>query len=144
MAITITHAEVKRKSMIPASDTTYDNDIDALITEMQPTIEYTLADVYLSDTGNTKLQATLKLGILEIISGEFLQQLNREAGASEDVSAGGISIGARKDYGATLAAQGGERLSPYRKVAEEEEDTGIASTTLSTDRTFTSDSMKDW
>lgn len=143
MAITITRAEVKRKSMIPASDTTYDSDIDALISEMQPTIEYTLADEYLNDTGNAKLQATLKLGILEIVSGEFLQQLNREAGASEDLSAGGISLGARRDYGAMLAVQGGERLSPYQKVAEEEDD-GVTSTTLSTDRTFTSDTMKDW
>lgn len=143
MAITITRAEIKRKSMIPTADTTHDSDIDALISEMQPSIEYTLADDYLSDTGNTKLQATLKLGILEIVSGEFLQQLNREAGASENLSAGGITIGARKDYGIALAAQGTERLSPYLRVAGQG-DTGITSTTLSVDRTFTSDSMKGW
>ena len=111
---------------------------------MQPAVEYTLADEYLGDTGNTKLQATLKLGILEVISGEFLDQLNREAGASEDISAGGISMGARRDYGAMLAAQGAERLNPYLKVAEQVDDTGITSTTLGVDRTFTSDSMKDW
>ncbi len=144
MAITITRAEIKRKSMIPTADTTYDSDIDALISEMQPSIEYTLADEYLSDTGNAKLQATLKLGILEIVSGEFLQQLNREAGASENLSAGGITIGARKDYGIALAAQGTERLRPYQKIAGTEDDTGIASTTLGVDRTFTSDSMKGW
>ena len=81
MAITITRAEVKRKCMIPAADTTYDFDIDALVAEMQPSIEYAIADEYLSDTGNTRLQATLKLGILEIVSGEFLQQLNRAIAA---------------------------------------------------------------
>ncbi len=144
MAITITRAEVKRKCMIPAADTTYDFDIDALVAEMQPSIEYAIADEYLSDTGNTRLQATLKLGILEIVSGEFLQQLNREAGASEDISAGGITIGARRDYGAALAAQGAERLRPYMKAAQQVDDTGIASTTLGAARTFTGDSMKGW
>lgn len=143
MAITITRAEIKRKSMIPASDTTYDSEIDALIGEMQPSIEYTIADEHLNETGNTKLQATLKLGVLEIISGEFLQQLNREAGAAEDLSAGGITIGARKDYGASLAAQGAERLRPYGKQTQAD-GPGVSSTTLDADRLFSSESMRDW
>jgi len=33
--------------MIPSSDTTYDSDIDSLISEMQPSIEFTIADKYL-------------------------------------------------------------------------------------------------
>lgn len=144
MAVTITRAEIKRKSMIPTADTTYDSGIDALIGEMQPSIEYTLAGEYLNDTGNTGLQATLKLGMVEIISGEFLQQLNREAGAAEDFSAGGITIGARKDYGATLAAQGAERLRPYLRPDEHNGDSAIAGTTSDADRTFTNDSMRGW
>lgn len=145
MAITITRAEVKRKCMIPSSDTTYDSDIDALISEMQPSIEYTIADKYLNDTGNTKLQATLKLGILEILSGEFLQQLYREAGAAEEVRAGGMTIGARREYGLQLVEQGAARLRPFRKALEGlSGETGVASTTRDTDRTFTDDSMKVW
>lgn len=143
MAITITRTEVKRKCMIPASDTTHDPDIDALISEMQPAVEYTIDDQYLADTGDTKLQVTLKLGILEIISGECLQQIDREAGASEEVSAGGITLGARRDFGAGLVAQGTERLAPYRKTPESA-DTGISSTTLGAARTFTSDTMRSW
>lgn len=143
MAITITRAEVKRKCMIAASDTAHDSDIDALISEMQPAVEYTIADDCLADTGDTKLQATLKLGILEIISGECLRQIDREAGASENISAGGITLGARRDYGSGLISQGTERLSPYRKAAESD-DHGAASTTLGSDRTFTSDTMRSW
>ncbi|MCX6374534.1 MAG: hypothetical protein NTU88_00590 [Armatimonadetes bacterium] len=145
MAITITRAEIKRKCMIPSSDTTYDSDIDALIIEMQPSVEYTIADVYLNDTSNTKLQAVLKLGILEVMSGEALQQLRREPGVSEDLSVAGVSIGARKDHGATLIEQGTSRLQPFRKIAEETADgSAISSTTSGTDRTFTSDAMEVW
>jgi len=145
MAITITRAEVKRKSMIPASDTTYDSDIDALIAEMQPSIEYTIADVYLNDTGNTKLQAVLKLGILEIMSGEFLQQLYREAGASEDFKVGSVTMGARREHGAKLMEQGTARLRPFRKAIDGLSDEAeIAGTTTDKDRTFTDDSMKVW
>jgi len=145
MAITITRAEVKRKSMIPASDTTYDSDIDALIAEMQPSIEYTIADLYLNDTTNLKLQATLKLGILEIISGEFLQQLYREAGASEAVKVGSITVGSRREHGANLLEQGTARLFPFRKAtAVPSDEAEIAGTTTDKDRTFTDDSMKVW
>jgi len=145
MAITITRAEVKRKCMIPASETTYDSDIDSLITETQPSVEYTIADVYLNDTGNTKLQAVLKLGILEIISGEFVQQLYREAGAAEEFKAGSITIGVRSDYGAKLIVQGTARLRPFRKAIDGLSDEAqITSTAEDTDRTFTQDSMKVW
>ncbi len=145
MAITITREEVKRKCMIPSSDMTYDSDIDSLIGEMQPSIEFTIADKYLSDTGNAKLQATLKLGILEILSGEFLQQLYREAGAAEELRAGGISIGARREYGVQLMGQGTARLRPFRKALDGlSAEAGMDSTTRDTDRTFTNDSMKVW
>ena len=145
MAITITRAEVKRKCMIPSSETGYDSDIDALIAEMQPSVEYTIADSYLSQTSDTKLQAVLKLGILEILSGEFLQQLLRETGASEEFSVGGLSLGARKDLGANLITQGTARLSPFRKAIEGlSDDSEIASNTSETERTFDAESMKVW
>lgn len=145
MAITITKAEIKRKCMIPISDTTYDSDIDALIAEMQPGIEYTIADAYLNDTGNSRLQALLKLGMLEIMSGEFIQQLFRKAGASESLKIGSLTIGARPQYGAKLIEQGQLRLRPFRKAVDDLADvTQIASTTEDTDRIFTSDDMRIW
>ena len=67
MAISITTAEVKRKAGIDSAVTTFDTAIGALISEMQGPIEYSIADIYLADTNNQKLQATLKLGMLEII-----------------------------------------------------------------------------
>ncbi|MDD5512032.1 MAG: hypothetical protein PHI12_14685 [Dehalococcoidales bacterium] len=145
MAITITKADIKRKCMISASDTAYDNDIDALISDMQPGIEYTIASAYLNDAGNTRLQAVLKLGIMEILSGEFLQQLSREAGASGTVAIGGITVGSNADQGMKLIQQGTARIQPFRKPIDGLSDKmPIASTTSSVDRTFTTDSMRCW
>ncbi len=145
MAITITRADVKRKCMIPSTDTAHDTDIDALIAEMQPSIQYTIADQYLNDTSNANLQAVLKLGIMEVISGECLQQLYREPGASEGISVGGVSISPRQEHGAKLIAQGKERLRPFLKATNvSADDAAITSTTSETDRTFTMDSMEVW
>jgi hypothetical protein len=114
MAITITTTEVKRKAMI--SDSTYDTAIAALITEMQSPLEYSIADAYLSDT-TASLQATLKLGLLEIITGEFLEQLRRELGNTEEFSVAGVTIGASAQRGVDLIQQGATRLAPYLKAA---------------------------
>jgi hypothetical protein len=113
MAITITADDVKRKAMVNSS--TYDTSITSLIAEMQAPLQYSIADIYLSDTANTYLQTTLKLGILEIITGEFLEQLRREAGATENFSAGGITIGSSSVRGVDLIQQGASRLAPYLK-----------------------------
>ena len=117
MAITISVAEVKRKAGIAESVTTHDSAISALITEMQNPLEYSLADKYLSDTTNTKLQATLKLGLLEMITGEFLEQLRREIGSTEEFSIAGLSIGESAQRGVDLIQQGATRISPYLKSA---------------------------
>lgn len=145
MAIVITKAEIKRKCMIPASETAYDSDIDALIAEMQPGIEYTIADSYLNDTGNSRLQALLKLGILEILSGEFIQQIFRKAGASESFKIGSLTIGARPQHGLKLIEQGQTRLCPFRKAVDDLLDvTQIASTNEDSDRVFTDENMRAW
>lgn len=117
MSITILKADIKRKCRIASTDTSYDSDIDALIAETQPGIEYTIANTYLNDTGNANLQGILKLGMLEIISGEFLQQLARADG-SGSISVGGVSIGAAPDHGAALVVQGNTRLQPFRKAID--------------------------
>ncbi|MCX8053184.1 MAG: hypothetical protein N3B12_05200 [Armatimonadetes bacterium] len=113
MAITITTADVKRKAMITTSD--YDSSISALIAEMQPALEYSIADPYLAATLDEKLQATLKLGMLEIIAGEFLEQLRREVGASEQFGVAGLSMGSANQTGIELVQQGATRLAPYLK-----------------------------
>lgn len=140
MAITITVADIKRKAMIGASVITYDSAINSLISEMQSPIEYSIADCYLNDTINTKLQATLQLGILEIITGEFLEQLRREVGASEAVTIAGITLGASEMRGADLVQQGATRLAPFLKSAlPMMSDTIALSTTVSSEATFSAD-----
>ncbi|MCE5322063.1 hypothetical protein LLG46_01970 [bacterium] len=137
MAITITAADVKRKAMIDSS--TYDTSITSLITEMQSALQYSIADVYLNDT-NANLQATLKLGMLEIITGEFIEQLGREAGASEDFSAGGVTIGSPSLRGVDLIEQGASRLAPYLKsMLPMMSESTFDSTTIDTDTCFSND-----
>ena len=145
MAISISRTEVKRKCMISAADTSHDSSIDALIAEMQPGIEYGIDDVYLGDLENARLQAALKLGVLEIISGEFLQQVMREPGASGSISIGGISIGEPAQNGPKLIAQGVERLKPFLKQAiTSDEASQMLSTASDSGRTFTYEKMRGW
>ena len=118
MAITINSSEVKRKAMIADTNTSYDTSITALISEMKGPLEYSIADEHLSNS-NPNLQATLKLGILEIITGEFLEQLRREAGSVEDMSVAGISVGTNTVRGLDLIQQGATRLQPYLKTPAE-------------------------
>ncbi len=140
MAISITTAEVKRKAMIASGDSTYDSDISSLITEMQPAIEHSIADCYYNDTSNAKLQVTLKLGILEIITGEFLEQLRREIGSAEQFSIAGVSIGVSTERGLDLIQQGGARLEPYlNSVLPMMSENSPATTTGDDETTFSQD-----
>lgn len=115
MAISITAADVKRKAGIESANTTYDTAIGSLITEMQGPLEYSIADSYLNDTSDIKLQATLKLGMLEMITGEFVEQLRREIGATEQFGIAGVTVGASSATGVDLIQQGATRLAPYLK-----------------------------
>ncbi|MCE5314508.1 MAG: hypothetical protein ABFD49_08665 [Armatimonadota bacterium] len=138
MAITITASEVKRKAMIGSVN--YDTAITALITEMQGPLEYSIADAYINDTSNTNLQATLKLGMLEIITGEFIEQLRRQEGASEQFVAGGITIGASALRGVDLMEQGATRLAPYLKSAlPMMSESGLTSSTIDTEAVLSAD-----
>jgi len=140
VAISITTAEVKRKAMIADSVTTYDTAISALITEMQSPLEYSIADSHLAATSDTNLQATLKLGMLEIITGEFIEQLRREIGGSEEFSINGLSVGASALRGVDLVQQGATRLAPYLKGALPMlSETGSSSSTLLDDSVFSAD-----
>jgi hypothetical protein len=111
LAITITTDDVKRKCMIDSSE--FDSEISALISEMQPAVEKRILAEHLDNIGDTKLQALLKLGILEIISCEFLNEMNRDRSETEEFKAAGISFGAKPVNGDDLMAQGERRLRPY-------------------------------
>ena len=139
MAISITKADVKRKLMIPTADVSYDSAIDSLIGELQPAVEYSIESSYLADTGNSGLQATLKIGVLEIVCGEFLEQLLREVGASEEFSIAGMTLGDRKERGAALLQQGTDRLATYLKAASSA-DVQLASTTVDSERELADES----
>lgn len=137
MAISILLEEVKRKAMIDSADETYDSAIEDLIDEMQPALEYSIADEYLDNTSDTNLQAALKLGMLEIITGEFIEQLRRQLGAAEEFSIAGVSIGAAQQRGVDLIQQGAARLAPFVKsVLPVTTDTASSSTTEDTEKVF--------
>jgi len=102
--------------MILPADTIYDTSIGNLIAEMLPALEYTLADAYLSDTGNLNLQAALNLGMLEIISGEFLHQLSREMRCDKEFSVGGLALEEIGERGRELIKQGASRLAPFLRT----------------------------
>jgi len=126
--------------MIDTSDTTYDNAITTLISEMQSPLEYSIAESYFNDTSNSKLQATLKLGILELITGEFMEQLRREVGNTEEFSIAGLSIGQIAQKGVDLIQQGATRLAPYLKsTLPMMSDTACSSTSIDSETAFSVD-----
>ena len=119
MALNVTVAAVRAKCRI--LDTEFDTEIEDLIDEQLPVIEYAVLAEHVADTGDTGLQATLNLGATEIIAGEFLAQTFREPGVAEELQVGELTIGSRLPPRATiidpymLKEQGLNRLSPYMK-----------------------------
>jgi hypothetical protein len=137
MAISITVADVKRKAGIDSAITSYDTAITSLVAEMQGPLEYSIADCYLGDTSNSNLQATLKLGLLEIIAGEFVEQLRRGLGGSEQFGIAGLTMGPAAATGVELIQQGATRLAPYLKSAlPMMSETASANSTIDHDPTF--------
>lgn len=122
MALSVTKETVKRKCRISAAD--FDAEIQATIDEQLPAIEFAIEPSFVADVGNAGLQATLNLGAAEIVSGEFLAQVFREPGASEELDFYDIRFGYRNLQFADatvidpfgLKAQGWLRLSPYLKA----------------------------
>lgn len=119
MALVVTVATVRAKCRIP--DTSLDAEIDALIDEQLPVIEYSILAEHIANTGDTGLQATLNLGAAEVIAGEFLAQTFREPGVAEVIEIGELKIGDRLPPRAPindphlLKDQGWKRLAPYVK-----------------------------
>ena len=118
MTLSVNTADVRRKSMV--SDTSYDSMISALISETVPVIEYTIADKHLA-SNDVNLKATLNLGALEIVTGDFIEQLIRDVGYKEGFTMPGITLEESKVSGADLIQQGWNRLTPYLKDSAESE-----------------------
>ncbi len=111
----VTRDDVKRKTRLGSE---YDAEIDALIAEMLPAIEYAIDPLYL-DNPESGLLATLNLGALEIIAGEMLATLWREVGALVGFRFGWLQV-FPPDWldpsdPSGLKAQGARRLAPYLK-----------------------------
>lgn len=115
MSLSVTRARVKEKCGI--SDSGYDSAIDSLISETVPAVEFAIRAEFVADTGNSGLQATLNLGALEVVCGEFLDQITRPPGTSEGLTLFGLALLAAKP--SSIGAQGLARLSPYLKDAPE-------------------------
>ncbi|GIK33250.1 MAG: hypothetical protein HND43_07675 [Armatimonadetes bacterium] len=117
MSLSVTSSRVKEKCGITVSD--YDATISNLIGEITPVVEFAIRGEHLADAGNTGLQATLKLGLTEVICGELLEQIAREPGASESVSIGDLALSPPPpQVWSTLAGlkrQGWARLRPFLK-----------------------------
>jgi hypothetical protein len=117
MSLIVLRSKVKEKCGITGTD--FDSQIDSLIVDTVPVLEYAIAPGYIADTGNTGLQATLNLGATEIVSGEFLAQLGRQLGAYDWIVLGDFEVRpvTRMDTGdpSGLLAQGWTRLGPYLK-----------------------------
>jgi len=117
MSLTVQQSRVKEKCGIDNSD--YDLQINNVIGDWVPVIEYALQDSALADTGNTGLQATLNLGATELVSGEFYAQFARNPGAYDSLTIMDVSV--RPFYGNNpldptgMKAQGLERLRPFLK-----------------------------
>lgn len=139
MAIAVTRDAVKRTAAVSSS--TWDSQIDALIADLVPVIEYTLSPDALADSA---LEAVLSRGATEIIAGEFLAQRLREEGATESFEAGSVRVGEspqpRADLGDPygLIQRGWARLMPFLKPVYAQ------STTRDRERQVSEQAMSGW
>jgi hypothetical protein len=116
MGLTVTRARVKDRAGITSS--TYDATIDSLIAELVPAIEFAVRTEHVNDLTNTGLQATLNLGALEIVTGEFIAQFIRVPGSGETLSIEGIKLEPwwhDPIDPSGLRSLGWQRLRSYRK-----------------------------
>ena len=120
--LTVNHADLKPLCAIAVSDTSSDSDLDALIAAQQPVLEYALDPAVLAATSsNTGLQATLTLGLAEVLAGEWLRRQARAPGLTDDFHVGPLAVTASRtdnpaQLGERLAAQGTKRLEPFLRA----------------------------
>ncbi len=139
MAVVVTREAVKRAAAV--TSTAYDAQIDALISDLLPIIQYTLSPEALADSA---LEPVLSRGATEVIAGEFLAQRLRAEGATESFEVGGVRVGesplSRTDLGDPygLIQRGWARLTPYLKPVYAQ------STTRDRERQVSERAMSSW
>jgi hypothetical protein len=113
--LTVSREDVKRKTRLGSE---YDAEIDTLIAEMLPVIEYAIDPLYL-ESPEPGLLATLNLGALELIAGEMLATLWREVSALVGFRFGWLQVFPPQELDRVdpsgLKTQGLRRLAPYLK-----------------------------
>ena len=118
MALSVTVARTKERCGI--TDSAYDTVIDNLIDDVVPVVEFSLQEDLVADTANTGLQATLNLGALEIVCGEFMALKLREPGAADEVHIGEVAVVPYRGYDPadpfSLIRKGWKRLRPFLKI----------------------------
>lgn len=118
MGVTVTATQVKERCGI--TETTWDTEIWSLIDQMVYPINYAIAQVFLDDTGNAPLVATLNLAAIEIIAGEYFAQYARKPGVFDTVQVDRLTIkpyvGSNANDPSGLKAQGWLRLRPFLRL----------------------------
>jgi hypothetical protein len=122
LILPLTIADLKPLCAIDAGDTSSDADLTLLLTAQQPALEYSLDPAILAlSAGDAGLQATLVLGAVEALAGEFLRSQARAPGATDDFHLGPLTVSASRteslsqlgDRLATQVSSGWNRLDVH-------------------------------
>ena len=118
----ITSADLKPLLALQITDTAFDAALAELLTTAQAAIEYMLDPAVLAaSAGNAGLGALLKLGVAEMLAGEFLRRQARALGATDDFHIGPLTVSASKtdnqaQLGERLVLLGLKRLEPFGRA----------------------------
>lgn len=120
MSLTVPLSRVKERCGLTTS--VYDTLIANLTADLLSALTYAIEGAYIADTGNVGLQATLNLGALEIICGEFLVVHRQWPGVGDAVQVGDLRITPGEIHApndpAGWKSQGWQRLAPYLRVPQ--------------------------
>ncbi len=116
MPLTISAADLRARAGL---DSSHDAGLLELRDALLPVIERGVGASHLasSDAG---VSAAIKLGVCELIAGEYLAQLDRAPGARDSIRLFGLSIDPPRTDPADpsgLKAQGAARLAEFRGVS---------------------------
>lgn len=98
------------------TDDAHDTALDALAAQWEPAIDHGLAPAF-RDSDDPGIGATVTLGMLELVAGEYLAQLARAPGATDWVEIGDLKLRPPAGFDVLdpsgLKRQGLARLRPY-------------------------------
>lgn len=116
MALSVSRARVKERC--GESGTAFDTAIDHLIEDHLPAIEFAIRDDWIA-SGDAGVVATLNVGALEILTGEFMALRFRQPGAADHVRDGEVETVPYRGYDPAdpygQVRVGWRRLRPYLK-----------------------------